>query len=125
MVPVGLPLVFGQDQGDIPEKAEGGIKIDLGLMFDQGDDEEGGAALEVDPLYRVRVPAVLEEGEEALGDILNIVGAEAVPEFQRNIVLEELDKEDMVAEEPVALVEFLLRQKFPIIGAPRTFGSNA
>jgi hypothetical protein len=106
---VDLPLVIGKDQGDIAEEAERGVKIDGGLMFDQGDDEAGGIQpLEADPLNRIGIPAVLDEGEEAGGDIFDVLRGEVVPEVEgyivADIVLEELDEEGMVAEDELKAV---------------------
>jgi hypothetical protein len=106
MVPVHFPLVFGQDQGNIAEKAEGSVKIDPGLLFDKGDDETGGLTLEVDPLDGVRIAAILEEGEETLGYILNIAGGEVIPDIQGDIVPEKLDKEGMVPQDDLKAVVF-------------------
>jgi hypothetical protein len=96
-----------QDEGGVKEHLEGGAEVDLGFMFEDSDDVEGGmAAPEVYLFDGVGVAVFLEEWDMAFVEILDIFGADIVEDIEAHETVQELNEKFVVIEDNLEAVVF-------------------
>ena len=103
---VSLFLISVQDEADILQYFEGHPKVDFGLVFYQGDDEQRFASGQVNAFDNVRLTAVLKEGDKVVFDILDVFRLQVFEQFDGDIVPEELDKEGVFTKDQFEAIIF-------------------
>jgi hypothetical protein len=81
-----------EDKIDVPEEFEGGTEVDLGLVFDNGDDEKRGVIFQTDTFDGIGVPFFLVQREETFGEVLNVFGLDIFEQIDGDEVMKELDE---------------------------------